>query len=58
MTDQENTIQALRAELEAVKYENTKLNSVVCQTCYGAGSVCSAPDDCYDCPECEAGTLQ
>jgi hypothetical protein len=44
----------LRAELAALKAENAKLNSVVCQTCYGAGSVCSAPDDCYNCPECAA----
>ena len=44
----------LRAELAALKAENAKLNSVVCQTCHGAGSVCSAPDDCYNCPACTA----
>jgi DNA repair exonuclease SbcCD ATPase subunit len=45
---------ALREELAALRAENAKLNSVVCQTCHGAGSVCSAPDDCYNCPECVA----
>ena len=45
---------ALREELAALKAENAKLNSVVCQTCHGAGSVCSAPDDCYNCPACTA----
>jgi hypothetical protein len=46
--------QSLREELEALKADNAKLNSVVCQTCHGAGSVCSAPDDCYNCPACTA----
>ena len=45
---------ALREELAALKADNAKLNSVVCQTCHGAGSVCSAPDDCYNCPACAA----
>ena len=47
-------IQGFIDENERLKAENIKLHSVVCQTCHGAGSVCSAPDDCYDCPECKA----
>tara|TARA_R110000851_G_scaffold199926_1_gene351008 strand:- start:93 stop:482 length:390 start_codon:yes stop_codon:yes gene_type:complete len=47
-------LEALREELAALSAENAKLNSVVCQTCHGAGSVCSAPDDCYNCPACTA----
>ena len=48
---------ALREELAALRAENAKLNSVVCQTCHGAGSVCSAQDDCYNCPECVAPVM-
>jgi len=40
------------AELELVADSFNRFRASLCDTCGGYGSVGSAPDDYYDCPEC------
>ena len=42
----------LRAEIDELKDDNSRLRARLCEMCGGDGCVGSPPDDYYDCPKC------